>query len=511
MNVAEWLRRTAGRQPNAPALVRGAETLCDYRGFTARAAAFAAVLRERHGVRPGDRVGLWMANSCAYLVALQAIWWAGAVALPINRKLHPREVAWIVEDAECRRLLVADRADGARHPWRAEAIVATDDELPGLVTSEPVAAPLSRAADDLAWLFYTSGTTGRPKGVMIGHGNLIAMAMCYFADVGSLTPGQAMLYAAPLSHAAGFYSLPAMRAGAAHVVPASGGFHPAEILDLAAAHGEMSLFAAPTMLRRLVDAAKARGVRGAGLETIVYGGGPMYLADILDAMDTLDCRFAQIYGQGETPMCITAMGTAAHADRTQPRYRERLASVGTAQSVVEVRIAGADGAPLPVGKVGEIEVRGPTVMQGYWRRPEATAEAIRDGWLRTGDIGVLDDDGFLTLRDRSKDMIVSGGANIYPREVEEVLLTHPDIREASVIGRPHREWGEEVVACVVPAPGTRLDEPALDALCLDNIARFKRPRAYIALDALPKNSYGKVLKTELRRRFGTTRAGGDAR
>ena len=508
MNVAEWLRRAALRRPESPALLRGAEAARDYRGFAAAAAAFAARLRGGLGVRPGDRVALWMANSGAYLVALQGIWWAGAAALPINFKLHRKEAAWILDDAECRLVVTADGA--ADRAWRAEPVRLADSDLEAPEAGGAAFAPADRAPDDLAWLFYTSGTTGRPKGVEIGHGNLAAMAMCYFADVDSIAPGEAMLYAAPLSHAAGFYSLPAVRAGAAHMAPASGGFDPDEILDLAAAHGKVSLFAAPTMLRRLVAAAKARGSRGAGLKTIVYGGGPMYLADILDAMDTLDCGFAQIYGQGETPMCISAMSAADHADRARPGYRERLASVGAPQSVVDVRAAGPDGAPLPPGEAGEIEVRGPTVMRGYWRRPEATAEAIRDGWLRTGDIGSFDADGFLTLRGRSKDTIVSGGANVYPREVEEVLLAHPGVREAAAVGRPHPEWGEEVVAFVVPAAGARLDAAALDALCLDNIARFKRPRAYIALDEMPKNHYGKVLKTELRRRLGAA-AEGDGR
>ena len=509
MNIALWLERTAHRRPHAPALLRGGETLRDYGGFAADAGALAAGLRTRHGIAPGDRVGLYMPNSGAYLVAMQAAWRAGAAVLPIDAKLHPREAKWILDDAGCDLLFVraADRERFAGRRGAFDTIAVDGPEFAALLDLAPLPAPHSRRAEDLAWLFYTSGTTGRPKGVMLGHGNLAAMAMCYFADVDSLAPDDAMLYAAPLSHAAGFYALPAVRAGAAHIAPPSGGFDPGEVLDTAQAHGKTSFFAAPTMLRRLVAEARRRGARGAGIGTIVYGGGPMYLADILEAMDTLECRFAQIYGQGETPMCITAFGAREHAERSAPRYRERLASVGAAQSTVEIRIAGADGAPLPPGTPGEIEVRGPSVMLGYWKRPQATAEAVRDGWLRTGDIGALDEDGYLTLHDRSKDMIVSGGANVYPREVEEVLLTHGDVAEAAVVGRPHREWGEEVVAFVVPAPGARLDERALDALCLDNIARFKRPRAYFALDALPRNHYGKALKTELRRRLAGAQQG----
>jgi long-chain acyl-CoA synthetase len=197
-------------------------------------------------------------------------------------------------------------------------------------------------------------------------------------------------------------------------------------------------------------------------------------------------------------MTITSLPRAFHADTEHPRYLERLASVGPAQSVMSVRITDADGKPLPVGETGEVEAKGPAVMLGYWNNDKANAETLKDGWLRTGDVGRLDEDGFLTLSDRSKDVIISGGTNIYPREVEEALLTHPAVREVSAIGVPEPDWGEVVVACVVLESGVSADDVALDAHCLANIARFKRPKRYVYLDALPKNNYGKVLKTELR-------------
>jgi long-chain acyl-CoA synthetase len=209
-------------------------------------------------------------------------------------------------------------------------------------------------------------------------------------------------------------------------------------------------------------------------------------------------RFVQIYGQGESPMTITALSRDLHADREHPRHLARLASVGVAQSCVEVRVAGGDDRPLPVAEPGEVLVRGDSVMRGYWDDPDASARTLANGWLHTGDIGRLDEDGFLTLLDRSKDLIISGGSNIYPREVEEVLLEHPGVAEVAVVGRPHREWGEEVVAFVVRASGATLSAGVLDALCLERIARFKRPRDYRFVSALPKNHYGKVLKTELR-------------
>jgi long-chain acyl-CoA synthetase len=317
--------------------------------------------------------------------------------------------------------------------------------------------------------------------------------------VDEVRPDDAAYYAAPMSHGAGIYAPIHVRMGARHLCPPSQGFDAGELLDLAGKQGPLSMFMAPTMVRRLTDAAKATGQRGAGIKTIVYGGGPMYRSDIEEAVDWFGPRFVQIYGQGECPMAITALSRAEVADRSHPRWRARLASVGRAQSAVDVAVVDEAGAPLPPGEVGEIAVRGLPVMPGYWQAPEATAKTLKDGWLMTGDMGALDEDGYLTLVDRSKDVIISGGTNIYPREVEEVLLTHPSVHEASVVGRASAEWGEDVVAFVVAAPGAEIDAAALDAHCLENIARFKRPKAYFALAELPKNNYGKVLKTELRK------------
>jgi len=221
----------------------------------------------------------------------------------------------------------------------------------------------------------------------------------------------------------------------------------------------------------------------------------MYGQDIRRALATMGARFVQIYGQGESPMTITALSRAHLGDDADPRWPERIESVGVAQALVEVRVVDGDGNDVATGATGEVVVRGDTVMAGYWRNPEATAQALRDGWLWTGDLGALDGDGFLTLKDRSKDLIISGGSNIYPREVEEVLLRHPGVREVSVVGRADPRWGEVVVAFVA---GDGVDAVALDALCLAHIARFKRPREYRFVAALPKNHYGKVLKTALR-------------
>jgi len=497
MNQALWLRRTALAHGARPALLRGDEPVADYAGFAARAAGFAGWLVAR-GIAPGERVAILMRNTPDTLVVLYGIWWAGAAAVPINAKLHPREIAWIVENAGARLLVATPDLAEAAAPAGVETLVAGTDAFAAALAGEGPPEPAPRAPGDLAWLFYTSGTTGRPKGVIITHGMLSAMSLAYLADVDRAEADDTALYAAPLSHGAGLYVMVHVLVGARHACPPSGGFDPAEVLDLAARLGRAHMFMAPTMVRRLTDHARRAGRRGEGLRTIVYGGGPMYVADILEAAEQFGPVFVQIYGQGECPMCISSLRREEVADRAHPRWRERLGSAGRAQSVSEIQIADADGGPLRAGETGEILARGVAVMPGYWNAPEASAETLRDGWLHTGDVGSLDADGYLTIKDRSKDLIISGGANIYPREVEEALLEHAAIAECAVVGRPHPDWGEEVVAFVVPVEGAEVDAAALDAHCLDRIARFKRPKAYRFVEGLPKNNYGKVLKTALR-------------
>jgi acyl-CoA synthetase (AMP-forming)/AMP-acid ligase II len=507
MNLAEWLVRTARRWPNAPALLNGKQVIANYAEFGRRVASLASALRVHVGIGPGDRVAIVMSNCVEYLELLYATWFVGAAVVPINFKLHAKEAAWIIENAEAKAVFVSDSLASEliplieRLPGLAAAIAVEHEEFAALRNSEPMRAPVSRDRDDLAWLFYTSGTTGKPKGVMISNGNLHAMAFSYFVDVDEVRTADATLYAAPMSHGAGIYNFMHVMRGARHVVPESGGFEADEVLALARSLRDVSMFAAPTMVHRLVDRAKLEGSTGDGIRTIVYGGGPMYVAAIEEAVAVMGPRFVQIYGQGESPMTITALSRALVADRSHPRWRERLGSVGVAQSCVEVRIGDEIGHNLPAGETGEILVRGAPVMLGYWRNSEATAKTIRNGWLWTGDVGAMDDDGFLTLKDRSKDVIISGGTNIYPREVEEALLLHPAVREVSVVGRPSEEWGEDVVAFVVGKPGVKLETSDLDRHCLEHIARFKRPKSYFLEIELPKNNYGKVLKTELRARL----------
>ncbi len=499
MNIAQWLARTAQITPDRPALHLGTEVLATYGAFHDAAKRVASGLKAQ-GVAPGDRIALFMKNVPEYLIAEYGAWYAGAAIVPINGKLHPREAAWIIENAGAKLgFATPDLAADLAGQTSALVIETGSEPWQSLLDSPCVDKIAFRAPDDLAWLFYTSGTTGRPKGVKMTHRMLMTMSDCYQSDCDLVRADDSILYSAPISHGAGIYNMMHVRAGALHVFPPSGGFDESEVLDLAAHFGSAHMFMAPTMVQRLTRSAKESGRSGEGLRTIVYAGGPMYNADIIEAVDHFGPVFAQIYGQGECPMGITALSRHDVTDRSHPRWRERLGSVGRAQSVVEVRIADADGATLPHGEVGEILVRGDIVMPGYWQNPAATEKTLVDGWLWTGDMGAMDADGYVTLKDRSRDMIISGGTNIYPREVEEALLEHPDVAEIAVLGRAHPEWGEDVVAFVVT--NTDVDEAALDAHCLARIARFKRPKAYFFVPELPKNNYGKVLKTALREKL----------
>ena len=504
MSLAHLLIRQARLAPDRAAIYSGLQVWATHAQWAARSAALAQRLRDA-GLAPGDRVLIFMRNHPRYLEAMWACWWAGLVVVPVNAKLHTREAEWIAADAGARwGFVTRDVADAPLVGLERQINIESEEADALLAPADNAfAIPITeRNANDIAWLFYTSGTTGRPKGVMITQRNLMTMGLAYFVDVDPVTAGDAIVYAAPMSHGAGIYAIPHLMAGARHVVPASGGVDPAEMFELGWQLAPLSTFAAPTIVNRLVDHAEHSKLNNEqcarAFKTIVYGGAPMYVTDIQRALRIMGPRFVQIYGQGETPMVGTALSRADLGDTDHPRYLERIASVGDAQTPVRLRIVDAEGLDLPLGAIGEVLVKGDSVMAGYWRNPQATAAALRDGWLFTGDVGCLDADGFLTLKDRSKDLIISGGSNIYPREVEEALLTAHGVAEAAVVGAPDSEWGETVVAFIVASGGGAVSVSVLDAHCLARMARYKRPKRYVFVDSLPKNNYGKVLKTALR-------------
>ena len=495
MNLSTYTRQVALCQPDHPALLwEGAQL--SYAGFEDQTARIAGGLVRRHGLAPGAKVAMTMENCPEFLPTLFGIWRAGLTAVPINAKLHPREFAWICENSGT-ELIVASPTLAAKLEPGSTVLSTAEPDYAALLASDPIEAP--RPADCPAWLFYTSGTTGRPKGAMLTHRNLMAASLAYYADVDFIGPQDIRLHAAPMSHGSGVYALPYLLKGAQNLI-LSGSFDTGVVYDVLARHRDVSVFAAPTMVTRLLADGRAGG-DVSGLKTLEYGGAPMYLADLKRALAVFGPRLYQLYGQGEAPMTISHVDKAMHTWTHLSDYEDLLGSAGYARTGCELAIVDQDWHPLPPGEIGEIATRSDNVMAGYHANPEATARTIRDGWLMTGDMGSMAPDGRLTLKDRSKDMIISGGSNIYPREIEEVLLTSADVHEVAVIGAPHPDWGEEVVAFVVASPGAALDVQMLDRLCLDNLARFKRPRRWKFVDALPKNNYGKIVKTELRERL----------
>jgi long-chain acyl-CoA synthetase len=495
LNLALWLERAGKSHGDRPAIGYGRRVHKNYGELAERAARLAGALRQRCGLEPGDRVAIIARNAPEYVELMFGIWHAGLAAVPVNAKLHARECGFILEHSGARVCFASAGLDGevAPHaPKNLERLVTVGSaDYAALLAAEPMRC-MQTSGDALAWLFYTSGTTGRPKGAMLTHRVLAVAAHAYLSEVDSTEPGDPLLHAAPMSHGSGLYAIPALARLGVNVVPESAGFEPEEIFALAEAWPRTSMFAAPTMVKRLVES--SADCRPENFRTIVWGGAPMYVEDTRKALERFGARFAQIYGQGESPMTISTLSRQEIAERDHPRWLQRLASAGRPYACVEVKIADAEDRELPTGEAGEILCRGDSVMAGYWRDPDASAQTLRGGWLHTGDVGALDEEGYLTLKDRSKDLIISGGSNIYPREIEEVLLKHARVREVSVIGRPHPEWGEIVVAYVVG----EADRAELDALCLASIARFKRPKDYVFVDNLPKNNYGKILKTELR-------------
>jgi acyl-CoA synthetase (AMP-forming)/AMP-acid ligase II len=502
MNVAAYLTATARSFPQSPAITIGTRLYASYAGLMKRVAQLAGGLRDL-GLAPGERVGLAMVNCPEYLEVMYAIWHAGLCAVPMNAKLHAREFAYILANSEARICVATEEIADALSPFLGELgglkrlVAVGSAEYDALGRAEPIALQPA-AFEDPAWLFYTSGTTGRPKGATLSHRSLAGMTMRYFADVDQIGPGDCIVHASPLSHATGLFAMPHVAKASNHVIPESLGFDADEVVDLTRGHSSLSMFVAPTMLTRILNCGSVGSVRVEAIRSVVYGGAPMYVEDLKRALTVFGPRLIQLYGQAEMPATITYLARSLHSPTDHPRYEERLASTGIARTGVELRIVDSDGRDLPPGEIGEVAARSDVCMTGYWNNAEATAQTLRDGWLFTGDLGTLDDEGFLTLKDRSKDVIISGGTNIYPREVEEVLLLHPDVLEVCVVGRPHPDWGEEVIAYVVGRDGKQISYEELDRVCLDTIARFKRPKAYVQIKALPKNNYGKVLKTELR-------------
>jgi long-chain acyl-CoA synthetase len=504
MNLGRFLTAAAARHPDRTAITFEARRL-SYGEMNQRVDALAHGLT-RLGLDSGDRVVLWLRNGPEYIETFFACWKRGLVAVPVNARLTPADVAFHAEDSQAAAMVhSAEFAEGATAVPVAHRIGAGRVGAGHLAYEDLVAENLGSpdqvrdVPDDApAWLFYTSGTTGRPKGAVLTHANLSFVTVSWCADLHCLQPEDVVLHCAPLSHGAGFHALVAVARGAENVVHAR--FDPTAVFDAIARHRVNAVWLVPTQIRMLLDDGGLRGADLSSLRRIIYGGSPMYLDDLKEALERVGPVFCQLYGQGESPMTITWLRPEEH--RAQRADQEVLTSAGTVRTGMEVRIADQEDREVPVGEVGEIQVRGPAVMAGYWGRADASAEALKGGWLHTGDLGRRDERGFVYLLDRLKDLIITGGTNVYAREVEDVLLECPGVHEAAVFGVPHPLWGEAVTAVVVGA--SDLSGADVVAFCRERLADYKRPKQIHLADEIPKNAYGKVLKRQLREAYAAS-------
>ncbi|RRH82835.1 AMP-dependent synthetase [Variovorax beijingensis] len=498
MYLTQGLHRALQRNPGMTALTHVGDAgvrrqthaqMAD--GIARQAAALA-----RRGIARGDRVALLAPNSDQLVRAILACWWLGAVACPLNIRWSTPELAHALHDSEASLLLVHESLR-ALAPADAPALAqldALEDEGGAL---EPL--PDTRTGGDaLAAILYTGGTTGRSKGVMLSHANFWTASMARGAELNNAADSVSLLVA-PLFHVAGLGRLVGqLIVGGGCVTMAQ--FRPAAVIDAIEEHRIGDIVVVPSMLQSLLDDPSFTPGRVRSLTRIAFGAAPMP-PDLLDRALAAwpHAEFFQAYGLTETAGAVCINLPSNH--RPEARALGRLNSVGRAGLGAEIIVADESGRELPRGQVGEVLARGPMVMQGYWRNPEATAAALQGGWLRTGDAGRMLPDGHLFIVDRLKDMIISGGENVYCAEVEAALRSHPQVRQAAVIGVPDARWGEAVHAAVVMADDARADADDLRAWCRERLAGYKCPRGISFLRELPLSAAGKVLKNVLRERL----------
>ena len=516
MHVGHLLTRAAQRWPNRPAWLEG-DLVVPFREAEARVTRLARALLT-HGASPGDRVGMLVPICRQGLETILAPMKAGMGVVPMNARLHPDEHEHMLNDSGARVLVYHEDFRGHVASIRdrletVERFVVIGRGEPGDLGFEELIDGASPAApgvgiepEALAWLFYTSGTTGRPKGAMLTHRNLLAMAQLFLLDLNPAKETDVLLHAAAITHGSGVSIFHHIARGAASAFPSTRAFEPRGIFEAIQRYRVTTMFLAPTMVHLLATSGVHHEYDLSSLHTVFYGGGPMYVEQQQEAVRTLGPIFCQLFGQGEAPMLCTTLPKSEHDPGDDPVRRRRLSSAGRETTGVQVRIFDDRDEPVPAGTPGEIVVRGDLVMKGYWNRPDATAETLRHGWLHTGDVGYLDADGYLYVTDRKKDMIISGGSNIYPREVEEVICTHPAVQEVTVIGVPDEKWGESVKALVVLRPEAHASEADIIEHCRQRLASYKKPSSVAFLGELPKNAYGKVLKRELREPYWAGRS-----
>ncbi len=512
--------QTARRFPERPALIWRDRTWT-WAEFTARVQSAAGALAER-GVRKGDRILLHARNSNAVLETMWASWMLGAVWVPTNFRLTPREVAYLAQSSGASVHIFdaafPDHAAAANAENPSAQIVmvgegppstsASSDKTAGKLSWEMLATTgqsLERAADvdrdAAAWFFYTSGTTGRPKAGVLTHGQMEYVITDHLCDLMPATTEQDVsLVVAPLSHGAGVHALPQVARGAATVLLSGERLDCEEAWQLVERHHVTNMFTVPTILTMLTRHDAVDRYDHSSLRYVIYAGSPMYRADQQHALRKLGKVLVQYFGMGEVTGNITVLPPHLHSIGDDMQ----VGSCGYPRTGMEITILDLEGNHLPPGETGEICVRGPGVFAGYHNNPDATALATRFGWFHTGDLGHVDDRGFVYITGRASDMYISGGSNVYPREIEEALLMHAAVVEACVVGMPDERWGESGAAVLVLAEGASITDAELLALLDGRLAKYKWPTRFVVWAELPKSGYGKVAKREVKRMLEET-------
>ena len=486
-----------------------------YRQAQAATERIAAALTEA-GLAPGDRLAVLSRNSIEYVLLYYGAARAGVVPVPLNYRLAPAEWVWIANDARARLLVASadylDAVDGVRDGLgKVERFVAIGAGAEGwtpwgtwLACASPTAVDRLTGDDDVLYQMYTSGTTGRPKGALLTH-RAVTSNLAQFALVVESRFGERWLVVVPMYHASGAVtSFAAINGGGCLVIQRD--FSPAEVVRALVEESIGRTSLVPAMIQACLVAVPDAAERAyPSLRFIAYGASPIAEATLRRAMATFKCDFLQAYGMTETSAVLTYLLPADHARALADRPG-LLLSAGRPIAGTEIRVVDEHDRPVPNGTIGEIVARGPQLMQGYWNRPAESAEALRGGWMHTGDAGVLDDEGYVYVQDRVRDMIVSGGENVYPRVVEDVLFEHPAIADAAVIGVPDATWGETVKAVVVLRGDARATEADVVEFCRGRLGGFERPRSVDFVETLPRNASGKVLKRVLREKYWTGHA-----
>jgi len=491
LNLASLLTESAGRSPGAPAIRLG-EVELSYEELDERSARLVTLLREK-GFQSGDRVGVMLPNVPEFPVAYYGVLRAGGVVVPMNVLLKRREIAFYLEDSGAKLLLAwhgfAEEAREGAADAGAELIVVEPAAFAALLAElEPAPGLADTSEDDTAVILYTSGTTGKPKGAELTHRNLFRNADVSSRTTSEISQGDVVLGALPLFHSFGqtVAMNASLKVGAClTLVPK---FDPGEALATMQRDGVTHFYGVPTMFGALLHHPERESYDTSALRTCITGGASMPVEVLRGFEDAFGAKVMEGYGLSET----SPVACSNHPDKER-----KAGSIGTPIEGVEMKVVDEDDEEVSQGKVGEIVIRGHNVMKGYWQRPDATAEAMRGGWFHSGDMARTDEEGYFYIVDRKKDLIIRGGYNVYPREVEEVLFEHPKIREAAVVGVPHDEWGEEIGAAVVVHDGEELAPEEISAYVKERIAAYKYPRVVWFLDDLPKGPTGKILKREI--------------